>query len=362
MNELIPIGSVSFDELRRRPDIALIREDAGSREEVADSILKYMKLSRRDRRFSDYYSVQLFGSNVADMFVKMLYRFKFESPIPMNETLLITEPDLYYNKKAFDEGTINLCFVIGYSGSGKSVLTREYEGADVEKVSLDDLVCAKDHFTMEELQASGELLYNFFAGPGAKYYLSLEERDLFSDRSEVFVKFIKFAMEYAAEHKDKKYILEGIWTYMFFKNPSKFDDYAVFLKGTSLIKSRFRRLLREAGNTPSESWDRLLQFGIYAGDSALRDINVDKWRRHFEKLPGTIFKPEDNKFTLLAESIMARINSINDCFVHGDEAGIRNIMEQASSDEDMDVSAKVIVTEECKKALADLVTPTDNSL
>ena len=354
MNTLVPEESLNLEELRKRPDIALISDEASSREEVADAILKYLKLSRRDRRFSDYYSVKLFGSNVADMFVTMLYRFKFESPVPINETLFITEPDLYYNKKAFDEGAINLCFVIGYSGSGKSVLTREYEGSSIEKVSLDDLVCAKDHFTLEELKESGDLLYNFFAGPGAEYYVSLEERDLFSDRSAVFVKFINFAMEYAASHKDKKYILEGIWTYMFFDDPSLFDGYAVFMKGTSLIKSRLRRLVREAGNSPSESWDRLLEFGIYAGDSALRDINVDKWRRHFEKLPGTVFKPEDNRFTLLAESIMDQINSINECFVHGDREGIQLIMDRASSDENMDMSAKVIVTEECKKALTDL--------
>ena len=356
MDTIIPDESLNIEELRKRPDIALISDDVGSREEVVDALLKYLKLSRKDRRFSDYYSVKLFGSNVANMFVTMLYRFKFESPIPVNETMFISEPDLYYNKKAFDKGKVNLCFVIGYSGSGKSVLTREYEGSDVEKISLDDLVCAKDHYTLEELKGSGDLLYSFFAGEGSKYYISLEERDLFSDRSEVFVKFIEYAMEYASAHREKRFILEGIWTYMFFEDPSLFDNYAVFMKGTSLIKSRLRRLVREAGNSPSESWDRLLEFGIYAGDSALRDFNVDKWRHHFEKLPETVIKPEDNKFTLLAESIMAQINNINECFVHGDAKGIQLIMDQASSDDGMDMSAKVIVTEECKRALSDLGT------
>ena len=346
--------NINLEELRGRSDIALISDDVGSGEELVSQFMKYLMLSRKRRRYSDYYSVKLFGSNVSDMFVTMLYRFKPESPIPMNETLFVSEPDLYYNKTAFDEGRINLCFVIGYSGSGKSVLTQEYEGDNVEKISMDDLVCARDHFSLKQLKNMSELLYAFFSGDGSKYYITREERELFADHSEVFVKFIEYAIEYAKSHMDTKYILEGIWTYLFFDDPSKFDDYAVFMKGTSLIKSKFRRLLRESGNNPQESLERLLDFGIYAGDTTLRDSNVDKWRRHFEKKPETVFKLENNKFTILAETIMEQINSINECFVHGDADGIKLIMENASSNSEMDITEQLIVIEECKRALADL--------
>jgi hypothetical protein len=346
--------NINLEELRGRSDIALISDDVGSGEELVNQFMKYLMLSRKRRRYSDYYSVKLFGSNVSDMFVTMLYRFKPESPIPMNETLFVSEPDLYYNKTAFDEGRINLCFVIGYSGSGKSVLTQEYEGDNVEKISMDDLVCARDHFSLKQLKNMSELLYAFFSGDGSKYYITREERALFADHSEVFVKFIEYAIEYAKSHMDTKYILEGIWTYLFFDDPSKFDDYAVFMKGTSLIKSKFRRLLRESGNNPQESLERLLDFGIYAGDTTLRDSNVDKWRRHFEKKPETVFKLENNKFTILAETIMEQINSINECFVHGDADGIKLIMENASSNSEMDITEQLIVIEECKRALADL--------
>ena len=157
-----------LQEILKRTDVAIISDRVSSREELMESLMRYLKLPRPDRRYSDYYSVKLFGCNVANMFLTMSYRFKFESPIPVNETFLISEPDLYYNKKAFDEGKINLCFVIGYSGSGKSVLTKEYVGEGIEKVSLDDIVCVKDHYTLEELKASGELLYSFFSGEGKK--------------------------------------------------------------------------------------------------------------------------------------------------------------------------------------------------
>ena len=126
------------------------------------------------------------------------------------------------------------------------------------------------------------------------------------------------------------------------------------MKGTSLIKSKMSRMKREAANTPTESWDRLIEFGIYAGDTTFKDSNVDKWRRHFEKKKETVIKEEENYFTLLKQNIMAQINSINDCFVHGDADGIKSICRQASSDRKMDITEKAIVVEECKRALIDL--------
>ncbi|MCR4729974.1 MAG: hypothetical protein K5881_03495 [Saccharofermentans sp.] len=354
MSALVPDDRLSLEELKKHKDIALISDDVSSREELIESLMNYLKLNRKQRRYSDYYSVKLFGCNVSDMFISLSYRFKYEPLIPMNETFFISEPDLYYNKKAFDEGDINLCFVIGYSGSGKSVLTLEYEGDGIEKVSLDDLVCVKDHYTMEDLKVMSSMLYSFFAGPGAKYYISIKERDLFADRSEVFTEFIKYARKYASAHKETKFILEGIWTYLFFGDPSKFDKYAVYMKGTSLIKSKLRRMKRESSNTAVESWDRLLEFGIYAGDTTFKDSNVDKWRRHFEKKKETVIKQEDNYFTLLKQNIMAQINNINSCFVHGDAEGIRAISKKAASDCKMDITEKTVVIEECRRALSDL--------
>lgn len=345
MNTLIPEND---------PRVALISDDVGSWEELISDFKAYLKLRRRDRRFSDYYSVELYGCSVPAMFMSLKYRFKPDNPFQVKETLFFSEPDLYYNKKAFDEGKINLCFVIGYSGSGKSVLTREYEGDGIEKVELDNIVCVKDHYTLEDLKAKGDLLYSFFAGEGAKYYISREERDVFADHGEVFVKFIKYAQEYAASHPERKFILEGIWTYLFFDDPSDFVKYAVYMKGTSLAKSKLRRLKRESNESVDQAIDRLIEFGIYAMDSALHDSNVDKWRHYFEKKEATIIKEEDNNFTRLRDSIMAEINNINYHFVHGDAAAIEGIMEKANTSEEMDMREKAIVVEECRKAIADM--------
>ena len=134
MKELIPDKKLTLESLQKDPEIAVISDEVNTREELLETFARYLKLSRPNRRYSDYYSVKLFGCNVPNMFFNTSYRFKIDPPFPVNETFLVTEPDLYYNKQAFDEGKVNLCFVIGYSGSGKSHLTREYEGEGIEKV------------------------------------------------------------------------------------------------------------------------------------------------------------------------------------------------------------------------------------
>lgn len=346
--------SITLKSVLSNPEIAVISDECTSWDELFNQFMRYLKLSRRGRRLSDYYSVELFGCTVPDKFLTMHYRFKPDSPVPVNGTVLISEPDLYYNKKAFDDGLVNLCFVIGYSGSGKSYLTREYSGDNLEKVELDNIVCVKDHYTMDELKSSGDLLYSFFSGPGAKYYVSRAERDVFADHSEMFVSFINYARTYAADHTDKRFILEGIWTYLFFDDPSEFDKYAVFMKGTSLAKSKMRRIVREATDKADAFVDRLLEFGIYAPDTALHDGNVDKWRRYFEKKAETVIKPEDNNLTHLYGNITSEVHNVNRCFVQGDRDGIRKIMENAIASKDMDLTLKAVLVEECKKALADL--------
>ena len=182
----------------------------------------------------------------------------------------------------------------------------------------------------------------------------IKSKQRVADHGEVFIRFINFACEYAKSHTGKKFILEGIWTYLFFEDPSEFEDYAVFMKGTSLVRSKFRRVMREAENDVSEALERLLDFGVYAADTTLRDVNVDKWRKYFEKKPETVIKFEDNYFTNLAEKVMNETNNINECFVRGDADGIRNIMNRVEKSKKMDIPEKAIITEECKRALADL--------
>ena len=86
-------------------------------------------------------------------------------------------------------------------------------------------------------------------------------------------------------------------------------------------------------------------------DSLLYDSNVDKWRHHFEKKTDVVFKTEESRISILRESVMNQISVINSCFVHGDDEGIRNLMESVSSE---DSPQARFVIDECKRALEDL--------
>ncbi len=342
------------------PDIALITDDIRTKEELSKAFLKYLMLPRRNKRHSDYYSVQIYGYNVPTMYVMTKDYLTEEAeqddeaPLIPGESFVVSEPDLYYNKAAFDSGKTNLCFVIGYSGSGKSYLTREYSGEGIEKVSLDDIVCIKDHISMEELKEEHELFYEFFSGKGREYYVSREERDLAGSHGDAFVEFIKFAIEFAASHKERKFILEGIWTYLFFDDPSEFDKYAVFMKGTSYVKSQLRRTKRELAAGAGNTVEKIAEFGYYLSDSVRNAVNIDIWRRYFENKPETVLMEEDNRFNHIKEDMMNELNAINECFVHEDRESIEKIMNKIENAENMTIPEKSMIIEECKLAISDL--------
>ena len=54
----------------------------------------------------------------------------------IKEGYIKSDPDIYYNKGKFDSGEINLCFITGLSGSGKSTMAGEMSK---ESISLDDI-------------------------------------------------------------------------------------------------------------------------------------------------------------------------------------------------------------------------------
>lgn len=180
----------------------------------------------------------------------------------MNENIFLNDDDLYYNKDKFDSGEINLCFITGLSGSGKSTMGMHMRDKTIEHYELDDLWCVADHFTMAELKEYGDLIYSFFKGPGKRYYVTLEylkknNVSEFDYEYKLFPDFVHYAMKYAKLHKDKKFILEGIWLFCAedrrWFNPKEFDDYAVYIKNTSVIVSMIRGAKRDASNfVPSE--------------------------------------------------------------------------------------------------------------
>lgn len=180
----------------------------------------------------------------------------------VNEAVFKNEDDIYYNKDKFDSGEINLCFIIGLSGSGKSTMAHGMESSNVEAYEMDD-VCHSWNFSDDNFKEYGSLIHTFFQGPGKKYRFSTRQE--FDDKynteesktgyfNPLIRDFIKYAIQYAKSHKNTKYVIEGVQITLL--NPSDLKNYAVYIKGTSLIASHIRSAKRDSkrSNNPTKSF------------------------------------------------------------------------------------------------------------
>ena len=222
------------------------------------------------------------------------------------ENYVKNEPDIYYNKDKFDSGEINLCFITGHSGSGKSTMAKNMSGGNIEYYELDDVISNKLSFTMENLKEYGDLIYSFFKGPGKKYYYDKEDikfgkvKEIVGYEYYLIIDFIKYCKSYAKSHKNKKFIIEGIWLYEFIQ-PSELKDYAVYIKGTSALLSNIRAANRDSKNDfPDKKdnlkrwkswWDRFKLFltssdGRLGGVSNAKKIEslIQNYRDYFTKI------------------------------------------------------------------------------
>ena len=221
----------------------------------------------------------------------------------IQEKFIGLEPDILYNKEAFDNGDINICFVIGHSGSGKSTLAHGKESDIVEVVELDDLLFIKDRFTMSNLKEYGDLIYTYFNGPGKKFYKTYDEvvkenipGSEYEDK--IYKDFIDYAIKYSKSHKNKKYIIEGVWIFCSdesgksFFEPEYFKDYAFYIKGTSAIKSKYRAAIRDSKDS-SNKFDQIRSFSknFFIKNwkwYKLDEKRINRFRDYFKNKPETV--------------------------------------------------------------------------
>lgn len=262
------------------------RQKAKEQAVIDSKKYSYVKITNND--FS-----QLIG-----VFGVLKYQLLEKDPDPViriNESTSILEgyifntKDIYYNKDKFDSGEINLCFITGLSGSGKSTMGRGMK--DAEHYELDDVVANKLHFTMNQMKEYGDLIYSFFNGSGKKYWYTKEdvengtaklytgnyEKDIIND-------FIDYSISYAKSHKGK-YVLDGIWLYMYV-SPEKLKDYAVYIKGTSALISNIRAAKRDAKSEEKRKIDYAKHFirRVTNPTSFIDEKDVQKYRDYFSKL------------------------------------------------------------------------------
>ena len=357
MNKYTDLGQALQD-----PTLAIITEDITSFKELNRVFVKYRAIPKKQKRLSNYYSNEFLGHSVTEMYV--LVKDRLEADIDLFGDLQLpsdkyahSEPDLYYKEDSFNSGETNICFILGHSGSGKSQMARALEGDEIDHIELDDLLLAKDHFTMDELKGYSGMFWSFFTGAGAKYFIGVEERNSIPTEEyedKVFIDFVGFAMDYAKQHREKNYIIEGIWIYLYFDDPSVFEDYAVFIKGTSFLKSKIRVMKREMKRDKEALQDRKEMFGRETRNYLLDEDKIDSYRKYFGERPETIFREETSEADKRAEAVIEELKSIDRCFVNEDAAGIRDILEKAEMNAEFSNWDKLRIINECKAALFEL--------
>ncbi len=344
------------------PSLAIISDHISTQSELNKAYVRYKVLPKRQKRFSNYYSNKFYGHSVPDMYDLMKAKLKGGSDVLEelqlpNEAFILSEPDLYYKAENFNSGETNLCFILGHSGSGKSAMARTLEGDDMDHIELDDLLLTRDHFSMDDLKNYSDMLYSFFRGEGAKYYIGVEERNSipkeeYEDR--VFVDFVRFAMDYSKQHREKKFITDGIWIYLYFDDPSIFADYAVFIKGTSFLKSKIRATKRELQRDKETIQDRKQMFGREVRNYLLDEDKINRFRSFFSDRPETVFRAESNDAAKQSELVLNELKCIDQCVVNDDNDGIHEIMKKAEENADLSNWNKLRIVNECKAALIGL--------
>lgn len=231
-----------------------------------------------------------------DVIISILNNISEKDPDNVNiniteGTIMSESEDIFYNRIAFENGDINLCFITGYSGGGKSTLSRS-ESTKIlrEVVDMDRIILCtnKDDEYYKNLGKFADEYMN--RGPGNKYreawkndeeIISKNINDTF--RKSISKDMVKFAKKYANSHKSQKLILEGVWIYRYIE-PSDLEDCAVYIKGTSLKTSTSRAIKRDNSSSDKSA---LKKFGYSVVKSymAVKDIvtaHLNKYYKYFE--------------------------------------------------------------------------------
>ena len=169
--------------------------------------------------------------------------FGYNESTTINEEAIYTGTTYFYNGTKFLLNEINLCFIVGFSGSGKTTLAHEYERQfpDIEVEHLDMLV-SNFAYSDDEIKSHCPMIYEFLKTKGKKWRLK-EEPDNVSYAKDIVRDFNQYAIEYARKHKNKRYMVEGIWT-LYSNKPEELKDYGVIIIKTSLFTSKIRAAQR----------------------------------------------------------------------------------------------------------------------
>lgn len=257
--------------------------------------------------------IKLIKTDICNISGNIVYKDKYQivvENLAIKESILFNEKDIYYNKDKFDSGEINLCFITGHGGSGKSTMGKSMSKNNIEHIDLDNIIYNWRYYNGEISFKNNILVSDFFIkGPGKKYYGISKEEALskYSNYIEdIVTEFVNYAINYSENNKSIKIVIEGVWIYLYI-DPELLKKYAVYIKGTSAIVSIFRAIKRDYQNYKDKSTIEKVKKSI---DRLIKKLNsvidaenaIKKYRNYFN----------NDSINESDESILELIKSFNE--------------------------------------------------
>ena len=174
------------------------------------------------------------------------------SKLSTRTNFFISENDIYVNMDKWNKKEVNICFVTGFSGSGKSTLAKKFAlKHKAVYVETDMLIYygMRHEFTKKELyddhSRAAEILWMYVEDtkkdPGFMKGLNWKE-----NREQIIKELIDYVtwLETKPTIPDR-YVIEGVDVTHLIPAVPKYYEYPIIFKGTSVIKSMIRKMMRD---------------------------------------------------------------------------------------------------------------------
>lgn len=167
----------------------------------------------------------------------------------LSENIIFNRDDIEYNIDDFKTGKSNVLLITGFSGSGKSTLGKQLSNKyNAEYIEIDLIDPLTNFVTKENIDSikSGEpIMYEYLLKNKVLFNKILSKNISDDEITKLMEGYIKYVLNYANTHKNKKFIIEGIQIYDFQWIADLFSSYPVIIKGTSSLVSFIRKVKRE---------------------------------------------------------------------------------------------------------------------